>query len=404
MHLAHIFLEQFRCYTRQELELPPAGIRLVGSNASGKTSFVEAIQLLAMMKSARAGVERELINWESNVEFGLPPFARVHGWIEGAPDANSIELVLSADPNRPNHTKKQIKIDGQPRRSIDAVGRLKTVLFEPEDMDFVLGSPSVRRRYLDVAISTLDGTYLRILSQYNKILEQRNSLLKSFRDQDRPSRSARAGELDYWDNELINRAAYIVAARLRFLSRAQLPLDRSFRALLGGDHQLRIDYQFATKNGVPGFEELEVESDLTELQRTIAGVLTREIEQRRAEEFSRGVTAVGPHRDDLTLLLDGRDIESFGSRGQQRLAVVSVKLAEVDVVHQISGQTAVLLLDDVLSELDEDRQRRLLDLVADIGGQVIVTATDARLVRVERLADLPLYRVQSGEIQASDPG
>ncbi len=400
MHLAHIYLEQFRCYTRQELELPPAGIRLAGSNASGKTSFVEAIQLLSMMKSARASVERELINWESNAEFGLPPFARIQGWAEGAVDVNSIEIILTADANRPNHTKKQIKLDGQPTRSIDAVGRLKTVLFEPEDMDLVLGSPSVRRRYLDVAISTLDSTYLRILSQYNKILEQRNSLLKSFRDQDRSTRSARSGELDYWDSELINRAAYIVAARLRFLDQARDPLARSFQALLGEEHELRVDYQLATRLDESGSERDVDVHDFTGLQRQISQRLQHEIENRRAEEFSRGVTAVGPHRDDLMFLLDGRDIESFGSRGQQRLAVVSVKLAEVDVIQQVSGQTAVLLLDDVLSELDERRQQRLLELVGALGGQVVVTATDARLIQVEQLEQLPLYHVDSGQINA----
>jgi DNA replication and repair protein RecF len=398
MHLAHIFLEQFRCYSRQELELPPAGIRLAGSNASGKTSFVEAIQLLSMMKSARAGIERELINWESNAEFGLPPFARVQGWIEGATRANSIEIVLTVDPNRPNHTKKQIKLDGQAKRAIDAVGQLKTVLFEPEDMDLILGSPSVRRRYLDVAISTLDHTYLRLLSQYNKILEQRNSLLKSFREQPVAARSRRSSELDYWDSELINRAAYIVAARLRFLDQSRKPLQRAFQSLLGEDHELGIEYAISSREASATLLSGVMHSEFVETQRQVSRLLQEELDARRSEEFSRGVTAIGPHRDDLNILLDGRDIESFGSRGQQRMAVVSAKLAEIDVIYRSTGETAVLLLDDVLSELDGTRRQRLLSLVGEQGGQVIVTATDASLLEAEQLEGLPLYHVEDGKL------
>lgn len=401
MHLSRIHLEQFRCYVRQELELPPAGIRLAGSNASGKTSFVEAVHLLSMMKSARAGVERELINWSSNEEYGLPPYARIQGQVEGAIDVQSIEITLSVDSNRPSHTRKQIKIDGQPRRAIDAVGRLKTVLFEPEDMELVLGSPTVRRRYLDVAISTIDATYLRLLSQYNKILEQRNSLLKSLRDQPQSSRRSRMGELEYWDQELINRAAYIVAARLRFVERLGAPLRESFQSLLGDDYQLQMVYDQSGRSNEDSLSAITDTADLVEAQRLAGEFLKSEIEDRRNEELARGVTAVGPHRDDLKLLLDGRDLESFGSRGQQRLAVVAIKLSEVEAIKLATGDTAVLLLDDVLSELDEVRRGRLLTRVSTMGGQVVVTATDASLVNAEQLQELPMYHVRDGSLVAS---
>lgn len=401
MHLSRIHLEQFRCYVRQELELPPAGIRLAGSNASGKTSFVEAVQLLSMMKSARAGVERELINWSSNEEYGLPPYARIQGQVEGAIDVQSIEITLSVDPNRPSHTRKQIKIDDQPRRAIDAVGRLKTVLFEPEDMELVLGSPTVRRRYLDVAISTIDSTYLRLLSQYNKILEQRNSLLKSLRDQPQSSRRSRMGELEYWDQELINRAAYIVAARIRFIERLAAPLRESFQSLLGDDYQLKMIYDQSGRSAEDSWSADAATLDLVEAQRLAGEFLKSEIEDRRNEELARGATAVGPHRDDVKLLLDGRDLESFGSRGQQRLAVVAIKLSEVEAIKLATGDTAVLLLDDVLSELDEVRRGRLLTRVATMGGQVVVTATDASLVTAEQLQELPMYHVRDGALVAS---
>jgi DNA replication and repair protein RecF len=396
MHLQHIIFEQFRCYERQELELPAAGVRLAGANASGKTSLIEGIRLLSMMKSARASVERELINWTSNQEYGLPPYARVQGRIANNPRAEHVEVSLSVDPQRPSHTRKQIRVDGQPRRAIDAVGLLKTVLFEPEDMELVLGSPSIRRRYLDVAISTFDSTYLRLLSQYNKILEQRNSLLKSIREQSPSARSSRLPELDYWDHELINRAGYIVAARVRFAQAASGPLRAAYHALLGEQYELTIRYDLATRSGVLTDQNIARHDDPVDQQRAATAQLENEIEERRSEEFSRGVTAAGPHRDDIAFLLDGRDLEAYGSRGQQRLAVVALKLAEVQAIRNATGESAVLLLDDVLSELDELRRECLLNRVSELGGQVVVTATDAGLLRDEHLQGLPLFHVADG--------
>jgi DNA replication and repair protein RecF len=403
MYLSSIILEQFRCYERQDLQLPAEGIRLAGANASGKTSFVEGIRILSMMKSARASAERELINWTSNQEFGLPPYARIRGRVHHQSGTETdIEISLTADPNRPSHTRKQIKIDGQPKRAIDAVGYLKTVLFEPEDMDLVLGAPSVRRRYLDVAISSLDRTYLRLLSQYGKVLEQRNGLLKALRELPGTERRNRLSELDYWNDELLNRAAYIVSARHQYLESTAVALDEAFRALLGDEYQLTARYSESwTGGGVDDDrpEHLGIQDERNEYYDLQSIVLTRlrgELERRRDEELARGVTAFGPHRDDIQLFLDGRPLDAFGSRGQQRLAVVALKLSEVEAVRSATGSPAVLLLDDVLSELDELRQSRLLERVSALGGQVIVTATDSALIDVDPLAHLPLYSVENG--------
>lgn len=399
MFLTSILLEQFRCYSRQHLDLPEQGIRLAGSNASGKTSFVEGIRMLSMMKSARASAERDLINWTSNQEFGLPPYARIQGSVRhSAGSETAIHIALSVDPNRPSHTRKQIKIDGQPRRAIDAVGFLKTVLFEPEDMELVLGSPSVRRRYLDVAISSLDRTYLRILSQYGKILEQRNGLLKTLREIPGSQRASRTSELDYWDDELINRAGYIVAARQRYLTSVAQPLEEAFRELLGDSFLLAAEYRQSLRER--GTSEKSASGDLLEAQSDAIDILRRELADRRDEEFARGVTACGPHRDDVQFLIDDRELASFGSRGQQRLAVVALKLSEIEAVRSATGSPAVLLLDDVLSELDEIRQARLLARVAHTGAQVIVTATDRSLLSVDQLSNLPLYSVSGGNLTA----
>jgi DNA replication and repair protein RecF len=397
MYLSHLHLEQFRCYDRLGLDIPAGGLRLAGANASGKTSFLEAIRLLSTMRSARASAERELINWESNAELGLPPYSRLSGNVQAETHLLTIEIALSIDPDRPTHTRKQIRLNGAARRAIDVVGMLKTVLFEPEDMELILGAPSVRRRYLDLAMSTQDSTYLKILSQYTKILDQRNSLLKSMREPGSSSRRDRMAELEYWDHELIQRAAFIIAARARYLERLTEPLSRSFQELIFSGHQLSVGY--ASSSAFPeGFQSRLAQTDLVDAQRNVIEWLERDLANRRDEEFRRGVTVIGPQRDDMKMLLDGREMAAFGSRGQQRIAVVSLKLAEIETVRISTGETPVLLLDDVLSELDADRRRKLLELIAYLHGQVIVTATDSEFLKIEELAELPLYDVTSGDI------
>jgi DNA replication and repair protein RecF len=397
MKLSHLRLEHFRCYRALDLSLPDSGIRLAGSNASGKTSLLESIQLLSTTRSNRASVERELIHWESNRDFELPPYARVAGTRSSDGDSCTIELTLAVDPSRPSHTRKQIKIDGSPRRAIDAVGVLKTVLFEPEDMELILGSPSVRRRYVDIALSTIDSTYLRTLSHYSKILEQRNSLLKQLRDAGRGARGNRMPELEYWDEELLTRAAYIVARRVQYLDQLGAPLKNAFQSLLEEDHELTVSY-VPTAEMANGVVSRIADSHLNDAQRTARQSLESALDDRREEELVRGVTVLGPHRDDIAFSLNGRDLASFGSRGQQRVGVVSLKLAEVESVREVSGELPLLLLDDVLSELDAERRERMLNRIGELGGQVIVTATDARFLDAEVLASLPLYEVRAGEI------
>ncbi|HEU4792830.1 MAG TPA: AAA family ATPase, partial [Nitrolancea sp.] len=160
MRLTRLELEEFRCYRKLDLAIPSSGLRLHGLNASGKTSLLEAMHLLATLRSPRATQERELVNWASAEEFGLPPYARVHGWISDDKDEHHIEVVLAADERRAGAIKKRIKLDGRARRAVDTIGTLKVVLFAPEDLNLVLGSPSVRRRYLDISISQIDPTYV----------------------------------------------------------------------------------------------------------------------------------------------------------------------------------------------------------------------------------------------------
>ncbi|MGH2562227.1 MAG: DNA replication/repair protein RecF [Thermomicrobiales bacterium] len=179
MHLHTLTLEEFRSYHHQELGLEVPGLAVYGDNASGKSTLLESIAMLATTRSPRTTTERDLINWSSGRDLGVPPFARVSAVISRADRDVEIEIVLQADPERSNSVKKQIKVNRRPVRAMDAVGMLNAVFFSPEDVGLVTGPPAQRRRYLDLTISQLDARYLRALARYNRILEQRNSLLKS---------------------------------------------------------------------------------------------------------------------------------------------------------------------------------------------------------------------------------
>jgi len=395
MRLERLDLEEFRIYRRATLEFPPAGLRLYGTNASGKTSLLEAIYLLATTRSPRASVDRDLINWESNDEFDLAPYARVVGrLIESEDNDHEVEIALVADSSRPNVTRKRAKLDGRACRLTGIVGTLKVVLFSPEDLNLVLGSPSGRRRYLDISISQLDRTYLRALSRYGKLVERRNSLLK---DLGNGSGRNAEDELAYWDDEFTTYSSYILAARLRYLQGLKREAAGAFQRLTESDGRLLIDY--ASSVSLPEAQiERVVSGTMADAQPLIARAVGTQLRQRRHEELRRGLTLIGPHRDDFVYTLDERNLASFGSRGQQRLAVVATKLAELAQIIALSGESPVLLLDDVLSELDPEHQDGLLGALGGAGCQIILTATSRELLDHLALGDLPIGEVGGGTV------
>jgi DNA replication and repair protein RecF len=396
MRLERLDLEEFRVYRRATLEIPPAGLRLYGTNASGKTSLLEAIYLLATTRSPRASIDRDLINWDSNDEFELAPYARVVGrLIEASGADHEVEIALVADASRPTITRKRAKLDGRSCRMTGLVGVLKVVLFSPEDLNLVLGSPSGRRRYLDMSISQLDRTYLRALSRYGKLVERRNSLLK-----DLGSGSGRNAEdeLAYWDDEFTTYASYILAARLRYLQGLKAEAASAFQRLTESDGQLRLDYAGTVNLPEAQVERIVVDT-MADAQPLVARAVGTQLRQRRQEELRRGLTLIGPHRDDFLYTLDGRDLSAFGSRGQQRLAVVATKLAELAQIISLSGESPVLLLDDVLSELDPEHQDGLLNALGGAGCQIILTATSRDLLEHPALRNLPIGAVGGGTVR-----
>jgi DNA replication and repair protein RecF len=395
MILSKLELEEFRQYQRLSLDLEPAGLRVVGANASGKSTLVEAIAVLATMRSPRSGSDRELIHWRSGQELGFPPYARAIGHVRTADGSAEIEVGLQVDPTGERTLKKLVKVNGRPTRAIDAVGELKIVLFAPEDVTLISGPPSGRRRYLDLFISQIDRRYLRSLARYSRIVEQRNSLLKSLMKEGRQAGSSAATtQLAFWNEELISYGAYVVARR-RVIS-AGLASKALARFAEFSSGELGIEYRGTVAQEIPDSSLLG--SDLETARERVQRAFEERLNDVRADELRRGVSLAGPHRDDFSVQLDGVDLGTYGSRGQQRLAVVAIKLAESDQMKIESGESPVVLLDDVLSELDATHREGLLCAVSETGAQLVITSTDRHLIERPSLESIPLVTVTPGAI------
>lgn len=392
MHLEELELEEFRLYRRAALSFDRSGVALVGGNASGKSTIVEAIALLSTMRSPRTSSDRELINWESGRELGFPPYARARGIATDDQQRRDVAIGLQLEAGADGPLRKSIKVDGQPRRAIDGVGVIRSVLFAPEDVALVSGSPSLRRRYLDLMLSQVEPGYVRALARYLRILEQRNSLLRRLSREGGALPNESDAQLAFWDAELIVYGATIVAAR----SSALVALGRLATARFepfGDGRGLGLTYAPSCCGEVLA----NIDDDSPEAVRSRIGASLQDaLARSRRDELRRGVTLHGPHRDDLQLTLDGNDVGIFGSRGQQRLVVVAMKLAEADLIDERTSDRPIVLLDDVLSELDVANRTRLLEALSAAGDQLVVTAADPHLVSGSLLADLPRVTVAAG--------
>lgn len=402
MILRNLELDQFRSFRGLRLSVDPAGFRAVGANASGKSTLLEAIAMLATTRSPRTSSEREIAHWQSGKELSIPPYARLKGEFERHDGSHEIEIRLSFDASGQGPLKKQARFDDRPVRAVEAVGQFKTVLFGPEDVNLVSGPPSGRRRYLDIAISQASREYLRALSQYGRVLEQRNSLLRSFAREGVGSSSHRpAQELPFWNAELAAAAVEVIATRLGAVDILSSRAAEHFASLTGNE-SLALSYE-SSRILLPPLSPTFADwrQPPTEFRQALAASMARSLEEHRGEELRRGVTAVGPHRDDFVVTVDGVDLGRFGSRGQQRLAVIAIKLAELELLENAAGEAPVLLLDDVLSELDAVHGQKLISLLAERRAQICITSTDADAVGSAALAHLPLITIRQGTVVPS---
>jgi DNA replication and repair protein RecF len=401
MWLKRLALTNFRSYVRLGLELPPGVVVFHGANGQGKTNLLEAVYVLATTKSTRAGGDRELLSWQALSE--PTAFARVAASIGRADGEVHVDVLLRAEgdgeaTNGSGPTiSKQIRVGGLPRRAVEYVGTVNAVLFSPEDVALVGGPPAGRRRYLDITVSQVNPRYLRALQRYNKVLAQRNHLLRQVRDRRQPM-----ALLEPWDTELATSGSYLIAERERLLSGLNARLPDLYRSLSGGRGRLEVAYRstLATSRPAPpvpvGSHEPPPPLPSPALQERFQACLLA----GRDRELAQGVSLVGPHRDDLDFLVDGIQQGVYGSRGQQRLSVLALKLAEVEFMRTETGEDPLLLLDDVLSELDPAKQRFVLQTIHD-DGQTLLTATDLGGFDPAFLARARVYRVEDGTVHAA---
>jgi len=373
LYLASLQLDAFRNYNSLSVQFSPGLNVLYGDNAQGKTNLLEAIHFLATGRSHRTSRDQDLI-----ME-GRPA---LRARAEVVRKTGSIEVEL----NYGLETRKQLKINGVPERKIARlVGSLAVVFFSPDDLQLLKGPPSGRRRFLDLELSQISQNYLHHLMTYNRLVNQRNTLLKQ------PTVDAHL--LAVYDDQLVETAAQLIVRRAEAVRRLS-PLAAHFHALLSdGREDLRLAYQ---SQGVDEEGQADLDSVAARLRRALASL--------QGEERRRQVTLVGPHRDDIAIWVAGRDARLYASQGQQRTAVLALKLAELQFMTEEIGEAPVLLLDDVASELDPNRRNYLLAAVQE-GVQSFITCTDLEdLMARQWPAGHRLFRVQSGTVNLDERG
>lgn len=360
MWVSQLQLTNFRNYARLQLQ-PDAGLCvLTGDNAAGKTNVLEAVFLCALGRSHRTSRDAELIR-ESEQAGAVALTLHTRG------GTRNISCKLMAGE------RKRVLIDGTAlSRSGELLGCLNVVMFAPEDLMLVKGGPGERRRFLDMEISQLRPAYYYTLQQYNVALKQRNALLKA---------EAETALLEPWDEQLSRLGAAITAERAQFLSELGGIASRLHVQLSGGRETLLLAYQ-------PNLPDVEPD-------RLAAAMRERLFDALERDRF-RGSTSVGPHRDDIAMALDGSDVRVYGSQGQQRTVVLSLKLSELQIMRQLRGESPVLLLDDVFSELDRRRQRMLLDAVQ--GCQTFLTCTHLEELSAAGALQMQVYSVSAGNV------
>lgn len=397
MQLNHLSLTNFRNFARLEIDIPGGATILVGANAQGKTSLLEAIYFLTGASATHATSDRQLINFLAQEQ--PQAYARLVAEVEAHDRLQRIEIRLTLeDQGGVRRPRKEILINGLKRRMRELAGTFNAVIFLPQDMEIVEGSPGNRRRYLDSTLIQADPTYAAAMSDYGKVLSQRNALLKSLeRNQDH--------QLEFWNDQLSDHGATIIRARalaLHELERIAAPIQEQLTREKE-DLQLRYLPSFDPLAMPAGQLGLALDSylDRTTISREqIRKGLLSTLEGMRADEIARGMTLIGPHRDDFSLLSKGIDLRLYGSRGQNRTAMLALKLAEIEWLRERTGEMPILLLDEVLAELDADRREDLLNRVRS-ARQAVLTAADLSMFTESFRQNASIWQVHAGTVRSA---
>jgi DNA replication and repair protein RecF len=369
-------LAGFRSYPELTYEPPPGPQILFGPNAAGKTNLIEALVVLARGGSHRA-VDQELIAWGA-------PAARLEAEVEhgAGRDAQRLEVVLarSGVPEAVRGGRKRFRVNGVARRAAALGEGPLVVLFAPEEMLLVVGPPALRRAALDALVGARSSAYARALATYGRALAQRNSLLRALREGE-----AQRDQLAYWDGLIVSEGGLLVEERQAALAALAAPLGAAHAEIAPGEGGLELRYE---TNAPASAGE------------TPADALRRRLGETADKELWHGATLVGPHRDDVVFELGGRALAAFASRGQQRTAILALKLAELELLTSPQGEPPLLLLDDVFSELDPTRRAHLVRRIGTLP-QAFITTTTLDDLDPLLVAESTAWRVQPGRLEAA---
>ena len=382
-YLSHLGITSFRNLAELSLDLQPGVVVFFGGNAQGKTALLEAVYILAIARSFRAENEREVVNFEA----AAGGMALVNGVIETGGEQLRVYVGYQATASASKigngdgpaySVRKQIRVSRVRRTAAELVGLVNAVLFSAEDMRLVQGPPSGRRRFLDILLSQADRIYVKSLQRYQKVVQQRNQLLRLVRDG-----KAQTDELDFWDAQLVAEGAWITWRRKEALAALAPLCVQQHRELAGPEGDLGVAY----RPSVP------VGDDLAHTEERFREALAA----ARGRERATAVTAVGPHRDDFDLFIDQVDMGVFASRGQARTLALTLKLAEAAYLTAARSDGPIVLLDDVLSEMDASRREKVLGK-ANQYQQVLITTTDVELVRDHFGNGATYFQVEAGVV------
>ena len=357
MKIKQLKLKNFRNYERLDLEFDSSTNIFYGNNAQGKTNILESVYLCGTTKSHRGTKDRDLIR-----------FGEEEAHVEAVVEKNDVPFQI--DIHLKKNSPKGIAINKIPiRKASELFGIINIVSFSPEDLNIIKDGPAERRRFIDLELSQLDKVYLNDLSNYNRIVNQRNRLLKDVHD-----RKDLIETLDVWDMQLVNYGLKVIERRKIFIEQINEIAEKVHAKLTGGKEHLKIIYE-------PNILKNDFENTLL---------------RNRDKDIKLKSTSVGPHRDDICFMADNLDIRKFGSQGQQRTAALSLKLSEIELVKTMIKDTPILLLDDVLSELDKHRQNYLLDSIRDI--QTLITCTGLDDFVNHRFSINKILHVEEGHV------
>ncbi|MDD4834291.1 MAG: DNA replication/repair protein RecF [Lutispora sp.] len=366
MNIESIFLLNYRNYSEQYIKLDPGINIFYGENAQGKTNIVEAVYLLTMGKSHRTQRYNEMVKWDENdsricIKFKKDDF-----------DYN-IDFVMK------RNQKKQIKVNGiRLEKLSDILGKLNTVIFSPDHMKIIKEGPSERRKFIDSILSQTKPKYYYNINQYLKVLAQRNMLLCNEKNIEVIEKT-----LDIWDHQLIEYGSKIIVDRQIFIDGIDKKAWKINKELSGGREDFHLKYMPSTGGGK--YEINDIKKDFE-----------KKLIDARAYDMRRKMTNYGPHRDELSLFINEKEVRNYGSQGQQRSALLSLKISEMDYIKDETGTTPVLLLDDVFSELDKNRQGFLISFIKNV--QVIITCTEYENLYLGDKSKYKIFNVINGKV------